>query len=144
MRLKTIVKAIVIDKKGDLLLLRREPNDPNRPGEWDFPGGGIESDEDIANGLEREIFEETGLRIDVSSDKLFYAATEFYQAVNATRLMFIVGYSDGEIKLSHEHDCYKWVDYKTALELFPHRVYSVGLKYAMEHDLLPKNDINAS
>ena len=144
MHLKTVVKAIVIDKQGDILLLRREPNDLNRPGEWDYPGGGVEPSEGILVAIKREIFEETGLWAEVSSDRLFFAATEFCQATSITRLMFMVEASGGQLKLSHEHDSYRWIDYETALELFPHRVYSIGLKYAAEHGLLPGVNINAS
>ena len=30
---------------------------------WNFPGGGLEGDESVLEGAERELFEETGLRI---------------------------------------------------------------------------------
>jgi len=61
---KAAVSAIIIE--DDRLLLIRRAKDPNK-GLWSFPGGGIELGETAAEACAREVFEETGLVVDVGS-----------------------------------------------------------------------------
>jgi ADP-ribose pyrophosphatase YjhB (NUDIX family) len=53
--------AAVVVRGADVLLIRRgrEP----LLGAWSLPGGALELGETTAEGVEREVFEETGLRI---------------------------------------------------------------------------------
>ncbi|HUC87671.1 MAG TPA: NUDIX domain-containing protein [Candidatus Binatia bacterium] len=136
MQAHVYAKAILLGEPGQLLLLRRSQTDPKRPGEWDFAGGKVEEGEEITQGVVREIFEEAGLKLNTSAVRLVYAATVDYEETSVTRLLFVGQAPASEIKLSYEHDKYQWVDYKKALELFPHFFYGVGLKYALDHDLL--------
>ncbi|TYP89913.1 ADP-ribose pyrophosphatase YjhB (NUDIX family) [Blastococcus xanthinilyticus] len=55
------VGALVHDRAGRLLLVRRR-NDPGR-GLWSVPGGRVEPGETVAAAVEREVLEETGLRV---------------------------------------------------------------------------------
>jgi ADP-ribose pyrophosphatase YjhB (NUDIX family) len=55
------VGAIVHDPAGRLLLIRRG-TDPGR-GRWSVPGGRVEPGESPAAAIEREVREETGLRV---------------------------------------------------------------------------------
>ncbi|MGY2084976.1 NUDIX domain-containing protein [Blastococcus sp. SYSU DS0539] len=55
------VGAIVHDPAGRLLLVRRR-NEPGR-GLWSVPGGRVEPGETVATAVEREVLEETGLRV---------------------------------------------------------------------------------
>lgn len=55
------VGAIVLDGARRLLLVRRR-NDPGR-GLWSVPGGRVEPGETVAAAVEREVLEETGLRV---------------------------------------------------------------------------------
>jgi ADP-ribose pyrophosphatase YjhB (NUDIX family) len=48
------------DKRQTVLLTRRSDN-----GQWCLPGGMIDPGESVAEGCEREVFEETGLRVRV-------------------------------------------------------------------------------
>lgn len=54
------VGGVVID--GDQVLLVRRAHEPQR-GEWSLPGGALEVGETLAQGVEREIREETGLAV---------------------------------------------------------------------------------
>lgn len=56
----TVGAACVIDHDGSFLVLRQ----PHRPG-WSLPGGLLNRGESAAQGVEREVREETGLRIEV-------------------------------------------------------------------------------
>ena len=55
------VGAIVHDADGRLLLVRRR-NEPGR-GLWSVPGGRLEPGETVPAAVEREVREETGLRV---------------------------------------------------------------------------------
>lgn len=136
MKAKTIAKTILLNDKNHVLLLRRSATDTRRPGEWDFPGGGIETGEDITAGVAREIGEEAGLSIATADLRLLYAATEAYETESVTRLLFLAKAQNLPVRLSFEHDLYKWVDVETALKEFPHPFYGAGLAYARDHNLL--------
>lgn len=51
--------AAVLDDRGRVLAIRRRDN-----GRWEPPGGVLELHESITDGLVREVFEETGLRVE--------------------------------------------------------------------------------
>ena len=57
------VGAVVTDEQGRLLLIKRE-HEPGA-GLWSIPGGRIEPGETDAEALVREMFEETGLVVEV-------------------------------------------------------------------------------
>jgi ADP-ribose pyrophosphatase YjhB (NUDIX family) len=52
--------AAIFDEQGRILLTRRADN-----GKWCLPGGRMESGESAAEACEREVLEETGLRVRV-------------------------------------------------------------------------------
>lgn len=54
------VGGVVID--GNKVLLVRRGHEPQR-GEWSLPGGALELGETMAQGVEREVREETGLEV---------------------------------------------------------------------------------
>ncbi|MEO6761056.1 MAG: NUDIX hydrolase [Candidatus Saccharimonadales bacterium] len=138
MKSKVVAKAVIFNKDGEVLLLKRSLKDKRRPGRWDFPGGGVEVGEDVLHGVLREIREEAGLRLIKSKVRLIYAASNFWKPTNqgVTRLLYIGSLPEGQlVHLSFEHDEFKWADIDTALRDFPHPFYSVGLRYAHEHGL---------
>ena len=53
------VAGIIIDSQNRALLLRRPEN-----GRWEPPGGVLELDETITDGVRREVQEETGLSVE--------------------------------------------------------------------------------
>lgn len=53
------VAAAIIDERGRFLAIRRTDN-----GQWEPPGGILELEESIEEGLVREVQEETGLRVE--------------------------------------------------------------------------------
>jgi ADP-ribose pyrophosphatase YjhB (NUDIX family) len=55
------VGAVVHDQAGRLLLIQRG-REPSR-GAWSLPGGRVEAGESAAEAVEREVLEETGLRV---------------------------------------------------------------------------------
>jgi 8-oxo-dGTP pyrophosphatase MutT (NUDIX family) len=72
-------RVLLVDRADRTLLLRG--SDPARPGLrwWFTPGGGLEDTETPAEGAARELFEETGLRVDAArlGDPIWHQVTEF-------------------------------------------------------------------
>lgn len=53
------VAGVVVDDQGRALIIKRRDN-----GHWEPPGGVLEHGETIDDGLRREVYEETGLKIE--------------------------------------------------------------------------------
>lgn len=64
MRHRQAVRALILSEADASVLLLRMLR-PDRPGDfWLLPGGGVKPDEDQLDALRREVWEETGLRVD--------------------------------------------------------------------------------
>lgn len=101
------VKALVFDKDGQCLLLRRSPNNRSFVGCWEWPGGKVDDGEDFATATAREMKEEAGLEIELCA---LAGATEFETPqVRVVLLCMEAKVLGGELKLSHEHDAAAWV-----------------------------------
>lgn len=101
------LKVVVLDDDGRILLLRRSLSSKGNPGKWEFPGGKIEAGESLDEGLHREVFEETGLNI--SLDHTIGAAESDLPERKVAYLIMEGRVGPGEVRLSEEHDDYKWV-----------------------------------
>jgi 8-oxo-dGTP diphosphatase len=106
MNVTVIAKVVIQDSNNNILVLRRSPTDTNRPGTWDLPGGEVETGEDPSASAVREVLEETGLQVQEMSP-LFVCADN--EPVYRITLIFKAPYTSGEIKLSFEHDDFKWI-----------------------------------
>jgi 8-oxo-dGTP pyrophosphatase MutT (NUDIX family) len=78
-RHRPAARVVLVDDCDRTLLLRG--GDPARPGLrwWFTPGGGLNPGESSAEGAARELFEETGLRVDPTDlgDPVWHQVTEF-------------------------------------------------------------------
>ena len=99
-----------IKKNGKLLILRRALSDEFLPGYHDLPGGGVEPEESLLDGLKREVFEETFLRIEEVVD---YVNAFDYISSNGLRTRqfnFMVRTAGFDVKVNpDEHSEYAWI-----------------------------------
>ena len=76
---RSAARVLLVDGTGRTLLLRG--GDPARPGLhwWFTPGGGLDPGESPREGAARELFEETGLRVDPAGlgDPIWHQVAEF-------------------------------------------------------------------
>lgn len=115
-----IAKIIVLDEKGDVLLLRRSKTAPRRPLEWDLPGGFVDpNDASYKAAALRELQEEAGVRVDDA--QLIFAESavtqrDFAGSHPATWLYFVVQMPRPDIVIGNEHDAFVWVPVGQALK----------------------------
>ena len=102
------VKAVVYREDGTILAIRRSKTAPTRPLQWDIPGGELEYGESLIDGVRRETREETGLeggKVDLlDAIARFNDKQEFWTAI-----CYAVKAETADVKLSYEHDDYRWV-----------------------------------
>lgn len=102
------VKGIVRNEKGEILVLKRSDEDDHKPGVWETPGGGIDSEEAPQKALKREVMEESGLAILVKEPFNVFTfrkdSGEFKVGIT-----FLCDLQSGEVQLSHEHSECRWI-----------------------------------
>ena len=104
------VGAIVI-REGKVLLVKRAAA-PSR-GLWAIPGGSLELGETLQSGAEREILEETGIRIKAGAPVYAFDFLE-YDAENKLQYHFVVvdmeaEYVAGEVQAADDALDASWV-----------------------------------
>ncbi|HEY8998987.1 MAG TPA: NUDIX hydrolase [Candidatus Saccharimonadales bacterium] len=141
MRIQLIAKAVVVNDKGEVLLLRRSKTAPHRPLQWDLPGGTVDdTDETYAHACAREIAEEASIAVEVKSLELTRAesviATDGENAA-LTFLYYVVRLAEvPEVKLSYEHDQFKWLSLDEAIKLSEYDRQRRTLEYIRDNKLL--------
>jgi 8-oxo-dGTP pyrophosphatase MutT (NUDIX family) len=68
-----IAVVLLVDDDGRVLLMERDENAPRAANQWGMVGGHVEDGEDFDAAIERELEEETGLRIPVTDLHLWHA-----------------------------------------------------------------------
>lgn len=102
----------IINDEDRILLLRRSRHDSHNPGLWEFPGGKIDAGEEIADGLMREVHEETGLLIGELSNIAHIESELIRKGKYEGRLYLALFYAiqkiGGNLTLSDEHEATSW------------------------------------
>jgi 8-oxo-dGTP pyrophosphatase MutT (NUDIX family) len=117
------VKALIEDEQGRVLLLKAPAWEKgNIEAHWDIPGGRIQEGGDVADTLEREIKEETGINR-LESSKFITAVISNHQIkfedqmLGLVLMIYEVKVPSGcNVTLSHEHTAFEWVSKKEAAE----------------------------
>jgi len=121
------VKALIRDGTGKILIIRRTQTSGGA-GNWDFPGGHIEKNENEKDALKREIFEETNLKVDdiKSEGKVTLKIPE--KGIDSEMHLYSCKKIDGEVKLKPadwniegkpEHNEYRWIEFIDDMEKLP-------------------------
>lgn len=109
--LKVAAKAVIIKNNRALVITRSRKEMDNGEFEGieviDLPGGIVEPEERVEAGLQREVMEETGLRIEIIKPVL--VSDHFAPNLHIVGILFLCRYADGRVKLGPEHDGYYWV-----------------------------------
>ncbi|MCX6842189.1 MAG: NUDIX domain-containing protein [candidate division WOR-3 bacterium] len=100
------VRAIIKDKEGRVLLLRRSKTSRSNAGVWEFPGGKTEPGENFADALVREVKEECGL--DVIPTRAVGAVQTDLPNIHVVHLIMEAQLVSGAVRLSEEHDDSAW------------------------------------
>lgn len=119
--------ALVFDSQDRLLILQRAAND-SMPDLWEVPGGACDADnESVLNGIAREVWEESGLKVSalghlVGDGQVFFTRK---RQLKVCKFTFAVEVESTEgVKLDpDEHQNYLWV---TEDECRSHQVQHEG------------------
>jgi len=111
------VKLVLTDQEGKILLLKRSAKSSN-PHNWDLPGGAVDAGESLEIAINRELYEETGLKL--TGLQALGSVHKIQGADEAIIIGFTAITDNTNVTLSWEHESYQWV----GLEEIP----SLGLR----------------
>lgn len=115
------LRAVILNQEHILLLLRSKPS-KGEHGYWELPGGRMHLGERYQEALKREVFEETGLKVEVLRPLTVFDAKRDLdtQVVGITFLCRMSG-DYKEVTISDEHLDAKWVQihHLESLKLMP-------------------------
>jgi ADP-ribose pyrophosphatase YjhB (NUDIX family) len=108
------MKAVIANDKGQVLMVRvaDTPKAGPNAGKYGIPGGKLKAGEQWEEGLIREVFEETGLKVKVIKP---LEVGEWRPMVQGMQLQIVAVFfacsaEKYEVTLSAENDAYEWVN----------------------------------
>lgn len=112
------------NKKILYLILYKKASEHYRES-WDFPKGNVEKNETEQQVAAREIKEETGID-ELNFISSFKETIKLFYRKEGKLVFKIITFLLAEtrqekVKLSFEHDSYKWASYEEAMELLTHK-----------------------
>jgi 8-oxo-dGTP diphosphatase len=99
--------AVIVGAHGSVLVVQRAAD-----GRWELPGGILECDETVEDGLRREVFEETGMAIGI--DRLTGIYKNLHLGVLA--LVFRCRTRGGRPRLSDETSAMRWMSLQQVVQ----------------------------
>lgn len=111
----------VITKDGKILMVLMNTITGRKV--WTFPKGHIEEGETPQKAALREVFEETGVKCEITDEKEFYVSHYFFnrngQKVEKKVFWYIMRpvEDSGEIQTPDEIEEIRWADFNKALEM---------------------------
>lgn len=107
------VACAIIEENG-LVLAAQRSETMSLPLKWEFPGGKLEPGETARECLERELWEEMGISVQI--DRQLPESSYNYADLTITLYPFICRKGRGDITL-HEHNAVTWIAPESMLEL---------------------------
>ncbi|GAA4641905.1 NUDIX hydrolase [Gordonia humi] len=99
--------AAIVDDDGRVLLVQRG-HDPEK-GHWSVPGGHVEDGESFAEAARREVWEETGLHVDIG-DELWTVEVPYGEYGLFEIHDFAAVVVGGTLRAGDDADDVRWVD----------------------------------
>ncbi len=117
------VAGVIIDDAGRALLIQRRDN-----GHWEPPGGVVEAEEAIPDALQREVLEETGVKIALPA-----SLTGVYKNMTGliVSLVFRCEAADGSPATGPETRAWRWAARDEVAELAS-EAYAIRVLDAMD------------
>jgi 8-oxo-dGTP diphosphatase len=114
---QVVVCAAIVNSEKKVFIARRAPG-KKLEGFWEFPGGKLESSEDLEGALHRELSEELGISVRIKT--LLHVKPHSYAHGNTLILFYLCDSPVGELQLK-DHDQMLWctVDELKSLKLLP-------------------------
>jgi mutator protein MutT len=107
---KKVIAGLI--KKGNTILIAQRAKKDSLYGKWEFPGGKMEQGETEQECLQRELYEEFGIKAEIGD---YFCTIPFEHKSQPMEMMvFFVPAFSGEIIL-HEHSQIKWVEKNSLL-----------------------------
>lgn len=124
MEMKTVTAAIII--RDNKILLARRKEGERLAGYWEFPGGKIEKDETPQTCLERELYEELGVRARAGE---VIAESEYHYDHGSIKLLAIRAELLDDNLALQVHDRVEWVD---ILEIMKYKLAPADVPVALK------------
>ena len=127
----------ICEHEGRILLLKVRSRSSHDAERWEIPGGKVKKDEFFDQALKREFMEETGLEINI--DSLYnvvqneYVACKTNEKVKSIQLIMKVSSQSDEVKISAEHDEYRWFTKDELKELIDNEMLSKAAMNSFRH-----------
>ncbi|WP_407433121.1 NUDIX hydrolase [Methanobrevibacter sp.] len=118
----------ICEFEGKILLLKVRSKSSHDAEKWEIPGGKVKKGEFFDQALKREFLEETGLEINI--DSLYnviqneYTACKTNEKIKSVQLIMKVSSDSDEVKISAEHDDYRWFTPEELKELIDKKLLS--------------------
>lgn len=110
--------AGLILKGDEVLMLRRSQAKNFGAGKWEPVSGSAQPYESPLEALLREVFEETGLSVEVLGEEPFAVWTlPTPDGGSVEGQVFVCRHTDGEVTRSNEHDAVRWVRIAAAADI---------------------------
>ena len=103
-----VVNAIIKNSEGKFLIIKRDAQGLHQ-NKWAFPGGVMEKGETTIEALEREILEETGLKIKRIVKKISEYKYKREDGKNSNGTCFLIETKNFDVKPNEEVQDFKWI-----------------------------------
>jgi len=107
------IKALIMYQDKFLILKKQDFSG----GEYEVPGGRKEKNETDEETLKREVLEETGLKVEIIEILNTWKMDVIKKRINLDGKTYLCQAFTNNIKLSDEHDSYRWVNKEELLKL---------------------------
>lgn len=93
--------AVIVDSKGNVLLTKRySPHNYEVHDKWQLPGGSVDLHEHPKTSAIREVREETGLEVEIVSDRPHIFSNSFNNGVHVLLVIYKAAYKGGVVDIS--------------------------------------------